>query len=220
MPDPVEPTDVTQWVENPEGGRRRGPRGLARAWVEVLVRPGRFFRTGVAPADQAPGLTFALAVAFTFVGGRLLLSPESLSGYGHVVAATGRPVLSAFVLAGAIGFLVAPLVLHLAAALATLSLMAVVDDRGGISETVQVVAYASAPAVFVAVPHPAVQVVAASYGALLVAVGFAVVHETSPPRAAVAALLPAVFVFGFAFGGIGAVEAVTGIEVTGDRTAG
>ena len=215
-----EPTAVTQWVENPEGGRPRGPRGLARAWVEVLVRPGRFFRNGVAPADQAPGLTFALAVAFTFVGGRLLLSPESLPGYSRVVAATGRPVLSAVVLAGAIGFLVAPLVLHLAAALATLSLMAVVDDRAGISETVQVVAYASAPAVFVAVPHPAVQVAATSYSALLVAVGFAVVHETSPPRAAVAALLPAVFVFGLAFGGIGAVEAVTGLEVTGDRTAG
>ena len=220
MPNPVETMDVTQWVENPEGGRRRGPRGLARAWVEVLVRPGRFFRNGVAPADQAPGLTFALAVALTVVVGRLLLSPGSLPGYTRVVSSTGSPYLSAAVLAGVIGFLVAPLVLHLAAALATLGLIAVVDDRAGISETVQVVAYASAPAVFVAVPVPAVQVLAAGYGALLVAVGFAVVHGTSPPRAAVAAVLPAVFVFGFAFGGLGALEAVTGIELTGRRTAG
>ena len=136
MSGPAEPTDVTQWVENPEGGRRRGPRGLARAWVEVLVRPGRFFRNGVAPADQAPGLTFALAVAFTVVVGRLLLSPGSLPGYTRVVSSTGSPYLSAAVLAGVIGFLVAPLVLHLAAALATLSLIAVVDDRAGISASV------------------------------------------------------------------------------------
>ena len=208
IPRPVEATDVTQWVENPRGGRERGPRGLARAWVEVLIRPRRFFRAGVAPGDQAPGLTFAVAVAATFVGGRLLLAPSSLAGYEQVAAATGSVYLSAVVVVGVACFLVAPLTLHLAAAAGTVALVAVVDDRAGVSETVQVLAYAAAPGLFAAVPVPAVRAAAAAYGALLAIVGFVVVHETSPPRAALAAAIPAVFVFGFAFGGVAAAETV------------
>ncbi len=53
---------MTQWVENPTGGRDRGPTALVRAWVEILRRPRRVFRTGVAPGDQAPGLVFAATV--------------------------------------------------------------------------------------------------------------------------------------------------------------
>ena len=199
---------MTQWVENPAGGRRRGPRGLARAWLEVLVRPRRFFENGVAPGDQAPGLTFAVVVAFLHVGGRLLLSPSALSGYERVAAATESPALSAVVVLGVACFLVAPLVLHLAAALATLSLVAVVADRAGVSQTVQVVAYAAAPAVFAAVPVPAVRLLAALYGTGLLVVGLAVVHRTSLPRAAVAGAAPAVLVFGLALGGFEALEAV------------
>jgi len=191
---PAEPSVVTQWVENPRGGRDRGPRGVGRAWAEVLVRPGRFFRNGVAPG--------------------------SLSGYRRIADATGSVYLSAVVVVGVACFLVAPLVLHLAAALGTLALVAVVDDRAGVSETVQVIAYATAPAVFAAVPVPAVQVVATLYGSLLLAVGIAVVHETSAPRAAAAAALPALFVFGLAFGGVGALEAITGVELTPDRPTG
>jgi hypothetical protein len=214
MPRPVEATAVTQWVENPQGGRDRGPRGIGRAWVEVLVRPGRFFRNGVAPGDQAPGLTFAIVVALGFVGGRLLVAPGSLSGYERVATATGSVYLSAVVVVGVACFLVAPLVLHLAGALGTVALVAVVDDRAGISETVQVIAYAAAPAVFAAVPIPAVQLLATLYGTVLLVVGVAVVHDASAPRAAAAAALPALFVFGFAFGGIAALEAVVGLEVT------
>lgn len=201
---------MTQWVENPGGGRDRGPRGLGRAWVEVLVRPRRFFHHGVAPGDQAPGLTFAIAVTFAAVGGRLLLAPASLSGYARVADATGSAYLTALVVLGVACVLLAPLVLHLAAALATLSLLPVVDDRAGVSETVQVISYATAPGVFVAVPRPAVQVAAAAYGSLLLAVGVAVVHRTSPVRATVGACLPALFVFGVAFGGIGAARTLVG----------
>lgn len=202
---------VTQWVEDPAGGRDRGPRGLARAWVEVLVRPRRFFENGVSPGDQAPGLTFAVAVAAVAVGGRLLLAPSSLSGYGRVAAATGSPALTAVVVLGAACFLVAPLVLHLAAALATLSLIPVVGDRAGVGQTVQVVAYAAAPAVFTAVPLPWVRLLAAAYGLILLVVGLAVVHETSVSRAALAGAVPALFVFGLALGGIAALEAVLGV---------
>lgn len=207
---------MTQWVENPSGGRARGPRGLVRAWVEVLVRPERFFGNGVAPGDQAPGLTFAIAVAAAYVGGRLLLAPETLSGYDRIVAATGSVYLSAAIVLAAACFLVAPLVLHLAAAIATLSLIPVAKDRGGVSETVQVIAYAAAPGVFAAVPVAAIQALAALYGCVLLVVGVSVVHETPVPRAVLAASVPALFVFGFAFGGIGAFEAAVGIDITPD----
>lgn len=220
MARPAEHHGVTQWVENPRGGRERGPRGLGRAWVEVLVRPRRFFRNGVAPGDQAPALTFAIVVALAAVGGRLVIAPATVSGYVRVAEATGSASLTAVVVVGVACFLVAPLVLHLAAALATLVLVAVVDDRAGVSETVQVVAYAAAPGVFVAVPVPTVQVFAAAYGWLLLVVGVAVVHRTSRLRAAAAAFVPALFVFGVAFGGIGALEAVAGVAVTPTVVAG
>lgn len=204
---------MTQWVENPTGGRSRGPMGLTRAWAEVLVRPRRFFENGVAPGDQAPGLTFAVAVAFAHVAGRLLFAPSSLSGYERVAAATGSEFLTAALVVGAACFLVAPLVLHLAAAIATLSLRPVVDDRAGVGETVQVIAYSAAPLALATVPLPGVsavvvQTLATVYGSALLVVGLSVVHGTSAPRALVAGLVPALFVFGLVAGGIGALEAV------------
>ena len=213
MAHPGERAVVTQWVEDPVGGRDRGPRGLARAWVEVLLRPRRFFENGVSPGDQAPGLTFAIAVAAVAVAGRLLLAPATLSGYERVAVATGSPALSAVVVLGVACFLVAPLVLHLAAALATLSLLPVVPDRAGVGQTVQVVAYAAAPAVFTAAPLPGVRLIAAGYGTVLLVVGLSVVHETSLPRACLAGAVPALFVFGLVLGGIAALEAVLGVEL-------
>lgn len=207
---------MTQWVEEPTGGRDRGPRGLARAWLEVLLRPRRFFANGVAPGDQGPALTFVVAVSFVHVGGRLLLPSGSLPGYGRVVAATGSVYLSAVVVAGVACFLVAPLVLHLAAALATLSLLPVARDRAGVGETVQVVAYASAPAVFGAAPVPEVRLLAAVWGSALIAVGLSLVHGISLARAVPAALVPAAFVFGVALGGFEALESVIGADVTAD----
>lgn len=201
---------MTQWVEDPSGGRDHGPRGLARAWVEVLLRPRRFFANGVAPGDQAPGLTFAVVVTAVHVAGLLLVAPGSLPGYERVATATGSVYLSAVVLAGVACFLVAPLVLHLAAALATLSLLPVADERAGVGETVQVVAYASAPAVFGSVPVAEVQLGAALWGSALLVVGLAVVHEISVARAILAGVVPAAFVFGVVLGGFEALEAATG----------
>lgn len=207
---------MTRWVEEPTGGRDRGQRGLARAWIEVLVRPRRFFANGVAPGDQAPGLTFVVAVSFVYVAGRLLLAPASLPAYPRVAAATGSVYLSAVVVTGVVCFLVAPLVLHLAAALTTLSLLPVVDDRAGVGETVQVVGYAAAPAVFGAVPVPELQLLAGLWGSVLLVVGLSIVHETALSRAFLAALAPAAFVFGIALGGFEAVETVAGVDLTGD----
>lgn len=205
---------MTQWVENPHGGRARGPRGLARAWLEVMVRPRRFFRNGIAPADQAPGLVFVITVTVVVLVGRLVFAPETLPTFG-----TNR-VVSGAIVVGIGGFLVAPLALHLAAALQTLALLPIVDDRAGISETVQLIAYATAPCVFVVVPVAAVQLLAAAYGFGLLVIGLSVVHRTSLIRASLASLVPGLFVFGFAFGGLSAFEAVSGVELVEDPREG
>ena len=189
---------MTTWIEEPRGGRDRGPRALARAWLEVLLRPRRFFRAGVAPGDQAPGLTFAMAVVLVEEATRLALSPEA------VPALTGsRPVSAVLVVAVAV-LIVTPAALHLVAALQTLALMALVDDRAGISETVQVLAYASAPCVLAGVPSPTVRVAATAYGAALLVVGLGTVHRTVRGRAALAAAVPAAIVFGYGFRGFSA----------------
>lgn len=197
---------VTQWIEELEGGRARGPAGLVRAWMEVLVRPRRFFRTGVAPGDQAPGLVFAVVVTLTYVGSRFAFVPGA-------APVGGRPLLSAALALAAAGLIVAPAALHLVAALQTLLLAVLVPDRAGISETVQVIAYATAPCALAGVPVAGLRVACTLYGASLLVVGTAVVHDTSLPRALVATAIPAVLVFGYAFGGIFALDTVTEIEL-------
>jgi len=74
---PVRRALVTSWIADPEGGRARGPRALARAWIEALVRPRRLFANGVAPGDQAPALTFAVAVAAAYALGWIVSEPGS-----------------------------------------------------------------------------------------------------------------------------------------------
>ncbi|WP_129116504.1 YIP1 family protein [Halegenticoccus tardaugens] len=190
---------MTTWVENPRGGRDRGPRGLARAWVEVLVRPRRFFRNGVAPGDQAPGLVFGVAVALLYVGGLFAFSPGEIPSIGV------GPGLSALLSLLLVGLIVAPAALHLTAALQTVLLILAVRSRAGVSETVQTIAYAAAPCVFAGIPVPEVRALCAVYGAVLLAVGIGVVHRTTLARAALASALPAALVFGYGFRGFGAV---------------
>jgi hypothetical protein len=205
---------VTTWVENPEGGRARGPVGLARAWGEVLVRPRRFFENGVAPGDQAPGLVFAIVVTLVHVALRGVFTPGFFPVYG------GRPVLSAVFTFVVAGLFVAPVLLHLTAAIQTVLLRPFVPDRAGVSETVQVVAYAAAPGVFAAVPVPGVRLVAALYGATLLVVGLVVVHDTTVARAAAAGAVPALLVFGYAFGGLPAFETLAGVDLVPDPRVG
>jgi hypothetical protein len=193
---------VTTWVETPGEGRERGPIGLGRAWIGVLVRPRRFFRTGVVPGDQAPGLVFAVVVALAFVTARFVFTPAS------VPAIQGGPALSATLTLLAVGLLVAPATLHLTAAIQTLLLMVVVRDRAGVSETVQTVAYATAPCALAGLPYPGLRAGCAIYGTMLLVIGLAEVHDTSLTRAALAGAIPASLVFGYAFGGFGAIVAV------------
>ena len=186
---------MTTWVEEPGGGRDRGPRAIARAWFEVLVRPHRFFRVGVAPGDQAPGLVFAMIVVLVEETTRLGLDPSAVPGI------TGSRVLSAILVVAVAVLIVTPAALHLVAALQTLALLVLADDRGGVGETVQVIAYASAPCVLAGIPIPGVRVLVTAYGAYLLVVGLVVVHRLSGRRAALAGAIPAVLVYGYGFRG-------------------
>lgn len=195
---------MTTWVR-PRGGRERGPLALVGAWVAVMRSPRRFFRRAVASGDQVPGLTFAVSVTAVAAATRLTLDPSVRPVYG------GRPVASALLAFLLVTLLLAPLSLHLVAAVQTLLLVPFASDRAGVSETVQVLAYATAPCAFAGVPADAVVVAAGAYGTVLLAVGVSVVHAVSLPRAAALAAVPAALVFGYAFQGFAAASSLAGV---------
>jgi hypothetical protein len=114
------------------------------------------------------------------------------------------PALSALFGLAVATLFVAPAALHLTAALQTVLLMALAPDRGGISETVQVVAYTTAPCVFAGIPSPALRATCAVYGTVLFFVGMREVHDASPLRTVLAGAIPAALVFGYAFRGFAA----------------
>lgn len=190
---------MTDWLQAPDAGRPRGPRGIGRAWLEVIVRPNRFFRTAVVPGDQGPGLTFAMTVVLVEEATRLAFVPEAVPPL-----VGGRLVATVLVL-GLATLLVAPLGLHLVAAIQTLLLRPLVADRAPVSETVQVLAYAAAPCALAGLPVPALRVVGTAYGAWLLVIGLATVHGIPRRRAAVAGVIPAAVVFGYGFRGFDAV---------------
>lgn len=186
---------MTGWADGPAD---HWVRGLAKSWVEVLVRPRQFFRRTVAPGDQAPGLAFAVGVVMVEEASRLLLAPETIP-----TLAGGR-LASAVLVVALAALVVVPLGLHLIAALQTLLLWPVVDDRAGVSETVQVLAYSAAPGVLAGVPVPWLRILCTAYGAWLLVVGLQAVHGTTRQRAAIAGALPAAVVYGYGFRGFGA----------------
>jgi len=193
MPARSLPSGVTTWIENPSGGRARGPAAMVRAWIEVLVRPRRFFETGVGPGDQAPGLTFAVAVAVAYAAGWMAVDPGTIPGIADSAALSGLVTLLV------VGLLAAPAGLHLSAATAVIPLSLVVEDRAGVSETVQVLAYATAPMALAGAPIPALRVGCGCYGAALLVYGFRRIHATTWPRAGLAAVLPTLFAFGVGY---------------------
>jgi hypothetical protein len=193
---------MTQWTAADDSGRARGPRGLLRAWGAVLTRPRQFFETAVAPGDQAPGLSFAVAVALVAAVTRFAVVPPSFS----VGPRAATYVLAVVAVAG----FLAPVALHLAAALQTVLLVAALDPerRAGVSETVQVVAYATAPCVFAGVPVPGVRLVCGLYGAALLTTGLSVRHDLSLGAAVALSAPVAVLVFGYGYGAVPAAAAL------------
>ena len=201
---------VTQWVENTGTGRDRGPVAIMQAWAQVLRRPRRFFRAGIAPGDQAPGLIFASVVVLIEELGRFLVVELASRGlvstgpfpYPEIGGYT--PGVATLALLGIIVF-VAPITVHLTAAIQTLLLIPTAPDRGGISETVQVMCYAMAPCVVAGLPIPSLRVFVTLWAVVLYVVGTAVVHELSLPKAAAVGALPAAILFGYGFRGFDAV---------------
>ena len=186
---------MTQWVENPELGRERGPAALARAWVQILVEPSGFFREKIAPGDQAPGLTFAATMIFFAEVIRLATTADAYP----VVA--GQPAASAILWILVVMVLVTPAGIHLTAALQTLFLIAGTSERAGVSETVQVICYSLAPLAFLGVPSGPVKAVAVLWATGLFVYGMATVHEMELPKAAVLVAIPALVLLGYGFGG-------------------
>ncbi|MFB6071573.1 MAG: YIP1 family protein [Halobacterium sp.] len=198
---------MTTWVE-PEGGRERGLWGLAKSFTQVLVNPGGFFREAVSPGDQAPGLAFGMTVVLLEESTRLAL---------HPAAALDFPTadwLAALLTVALAVLLVTPAAIHALSAVQTLALVAVAPDRGGVSETVQVIAYAAAPCVLAGVGVPAVTAIATLWSFALLVYGTSVVHEISLPRAFAAAVVPGALAFGSGFGGIAAAEALADAAAT------
>jgi len=188
---------MTTWVE-PRGGRRRGPLGLLQAWVQVLRHPVQFFHEAVSPGDQGPGLAFAIVVVLIEETTRLLLVPAARPAIG------GDTIVGSAIFIALAALLVTPLSLHAFAALETLVLTPA-PSRGGVSETVQILAYAAAPCVVAGVPVPEVRIAAGLWAAGLLVVGFHVVHELRYSAAAVFSAPAAILGIGYGFRWFGAV---------------
>lgn len=176
--------------------------GLLRAWIGVLTTPREFFRDAVAPGDQAPGLVFLSVVVAIEESARYALVPDAAPVFG------GRPVATGVLAVLVTVVLIAPTGLHLLAAIQTILLWPITADRAGISETVQVLAYATAPCVVAGVPLAPLQLVAAGYGSVLLVVGLSTVHEVSYWKGMLAGAIPAALLYGVAFGGFDALRAV------------
>jgi hypothetical protein len=192
---------MTTWVE-PEGGRERGLEGLAKSFTQVLVNPVTFFEEAVSPGDQAPGLVFGMAVVLVAAATRLALEPADALAFP--TADWLRVVLTVALLV----LLVTPAAIHALSAVQTLALVVVAPSRAGVSETVQVIAYAAAPCVVTGLGVPVVTALAGLWAFALLVVGTRVVHDVSWLRAVLAAFAPGVLAFGAGFGAWPAVQTV------------
>lgn len=169
-------------------------RTYAVIWVTALLAPWRCFHASIRPGDQTRAIGFAVVVVAAY-----LAMHAATGSLEHPVVGDLR-VFSFLLWATFLLLVAVPVGLHLLTAVLTLVLIPLAPKRRGISETVQVVAFAMAPAVFVPIPALEVQVLAGLWGAALLAYGVAVVHDVSVTRAVLAAAIPAYLLFGMAFG--------------------
>jgi hypothetical protein len=167
----------------------------------------------VGPGDQAPALTFAVAVAAAFTLGWMVADPGVIPG---IVASVPVSALVTFLVVVA---LAAPVGLHVTAAVATVSVIVAsiefddglgLRDRGGVSETVQIVAYASSPMALAGPPVPVLRVACGAYAVGLLLIGFRTVHRMSPLRTLVAGVPPALLGYGVGYRVIASIRALLG----------
>lgn len=182
----------------PDDGTPAAPASPVRALATLLLRPRRFFRTAVEPGEQGSALLSAMAVVAVEEATRMALVPGAVPGM-----ADAGLLAVAFWLGVAV-LVVTPVALHLLAALQTLVLVPFVRDRGGVAETVQVLAYATAPCAVAGVPVPELRVLATAWGAAILVVGVSEVHGPGLEPAFVLSAPASALVFGYGFRGFAA----------------
>lgn len=175
---------------------------LLRSWLRVLVSPRRFFRERVVPRDQAPGLLFAMGVVLVAESTRVAFGTA-----GQAAPDARSALLSVFWIVAAVLF-ATPAALHLLAALQTALLIPLAPDRGGVSETVQLLAYAAAPCALAGVPIAEVRALVGLYAAALLAIGLSEVHRLPPGRSALVGAVPAFLGYGLGFRTFDAITAL------------
>lgn len=174
---------------------------LARSWLRVLVSPRRFFRERVVPRDQAPGLLFAMSVVL------IVQCSRAATGAAVGPGTPGSTAAEAFWIVAAVLF-VTPAALHVLAAIQTVLLIPVAPDRGGISETVQVLAYAAAPCALAGVPSVELRALVGLYAAALLTIGVSEVHRVRVGRSFLVAAVPAFLGYGLGFRTFDAITAL------------
>lgn len=153
-----------------------------RKWFGVVLDPYGFFRE---INDEETGQRHAL---FFFTGVVLLARLPD-------VVLNGTTPFE-FLLIAAVILLLSPAVLHVLSGIQYLALWLAAPDDMGVDRTLRAVAYGAAPAVVAWVP---VAGVVAFYGAYLQYVGIRVGHGLPRWRAAAAAAVPAVLLYGLVF---------------------
>lgn len=167
---------------------------LGLIWLDVTFRPWVGFTRHVQPRDQSRGVIFAIAVVAAWVA---LSAAYGTFDY-HVIG--DLRLLSLVLWITLLLAVVTPVAIHLLGAVVTLMLVFLAPHRRGVSETVQVIAFAMAPIVFVAVPNTTVQAVSGLYASVVLIVGLTVVHRLPFERGVVIGALPAYVLFLYGFG--------------------
>lgn len=175
----------------PEEGSALGH--LARTWQEITFRPTSFFAALPRGGRLGGPLVFYLIIGTIAAAIRLFwrltfttVLPEGDSALLRALRAgdTGSPLVE---------FLLTPVILllsfGLAAVITHFALWVVGGAREGMSTTAAVLAYASAPQLFVVVPVLGT-VIGMVWALVLLVVGLREAHRTSTTRAVIAVLLP------------------------------
>lgn len=167
--------------------------------MAVILSPREFYQSGIGQGGQAPSLIFAMSVVVIEESIRLALSPHALPVLGN------QWLLSAVLWLGVVTFIATPTLLHLIAGLQTALLVPFVRTRAPMSETVQVLGYATAPCVLVGIPIAELRVGSVVWGGMVLAQGIAVRHDIGLQRALLLTALPAALIFGYGFRGFAAI---------------
>lgn len=167
---------------------------FGRVWGTAMIAPWHCFDRYTVEGDQTRAIGFSVVVV------AIWLSLGTFSGTVSYPVIGEMPSVSFVLWFAVLALLVIPIGLHVLAFISTLVILATVRERATVSETVQTIAFAMSPAVFLSVPVVEVQAVAAVHGSVLVVYGLRIVHATSFWRALLAGVLPAYLLFGLGFG--------------------